>query len=222
MLSSGESVADTSPPAETSMRRAPRQSRGQQRVTAILDAAEQLFAEAGYEASSTNELAARAGIPIGSIYQFFPNKEAILHALADRYRAGFAERYDVLLEEGLADLPLEQLVDRLIGLMVEYGGAHMAITRAVLMSGASPHLAAVSGAVQGDLLARIEALLAARAPQLPPERRAMVARSGLLAVFALLAHATSLKYSDPAMMHAMFEESKLILLAYLRAALALG
>jgi AcrR family transcriptional regulator len=54
------------------MRRAPRRVRGQQRGNIILDAAEQLFAEAGYEAATTNEIAARASTSIGSLYQSAP------------------------------------------------------------------------------------------------------------------------------------------------------
>lgn len=68
------------------MRRRPQQMRGQRRIEAILDAAERLFATAGYEATSTNQIAAEAHTPIGSLYQFFPNKEAILRALVARYR----------------------------------------------------------------------------------------------------------------------------------------
>ena len=72
--------------ATTAMRRVPRQVRGQQRVEAILAAAEGVMAEVGFEASTTNQIAARAGVPIGSLYQFFANKNAIVEEMARRQR----------------------------------------------------------------------------------------------------------------------------------------
>jgi AcrR family transcriptional regulator len=74
-----------SPLPEGAMRRVPRQARSQERVNRILDVAEVLFAGQGYDATTTNAIAARAGVSIGSLYQFFPDKGAILRALALRY-----------------------------------------------------------------------------------------------------------------------------------------
>lgn len=51
----------------------------------LLDAAAQVFAEHGYAAATTNRIAERAGVSIGSLYQYFPNKDAILHALMDAH-----------------------------------------------------------------------------------------------------------------------------------------
>ncbi len=67
------------------MRRQPQQARSQERVQQILDVAEQLFVEIGYESATTRAIAAQADVSVGSIYQFFPDKEAILKALAIRY-----------------------------------------------------------------------------------------------------------------------------------------
>lgn len=72
---------------ETTMRRMPKQSRGQQRVEQILNAAARLVASEGYENVSTNAIAKEAETSIGSLYQFFPNKEAVYEALAARYVA---------------------------------------------------------------------------------------------------------------------------------------
>ena len=66
------------------MRRTPQQERGQRRVQQILDAAAELFSEVGYETATTNMIAHRANTSIGSLYQFFPNKEAIVETLAQR------------------------------------------------------------------------------------------------------------------------------------------
>ncbi|MBE0688646.1 MAG: TetR/AcrR family transcriptional regulator [Anaerolineae bacterium] len=66
------------------MRRTPQQERGQRRVQQILDAAENVFAEVGHEVATTNMIARRANTSIGSLYQFFPNKESIVELLARR------------------------------------------------------------------------------------------------------------------------------------------
>src|SRR5262252_3918482 len=62
-----------------------RQARGQRRIDLLLDVAALVFAEVGFEAATTNVIAARAGISPGSLYRFFPNKDAIAEALADRF-----------------------------------------------------------------------------------------------------------------------------------------
>jgi AcrR family transcriptional regulator len=67
----------------------PKRERGKQRVAALLDAGAELFVEKGYEAATMTEIASRAGAAIGSLYQFFPSKEALAEALFDR----FAERW---------------------------------------------------------------------------------------------------------------------------------
>jgi len=64
----------------------------------MLAAAAALIAEAGSDAMRMSEVAERAGVPIGSLYQFFPDKGAIIRTLADRYNAlGRA-----CIEEGLS------------------------------------------------------------------------------------------------------------------------
>ncbi|BAY20186.1 TetR family transcriptional regulator protein (plasmid) [Anabaenopsis circularis NIES-21] len=70
-----------SKPDSMLMRRQPQQKRSQQRVEKILKVAAEVFAEVGYEAATTHQIAAKADTAIGSLYQFFPDKLAIFHAL---------------------------------------------------------------------------------------------------------------------------------------------
>ncbi|MCM3264080.1 MULTISPECIES: TetR/AcrR family transcriptional regulator [Streptomyces] len=79
------------PPA-TPLRRAPVQRRSAERLTRILDACADLLDEVGYDALSTRAVAARAGVPIGSLYRFFGNKRAMADALAQRNLERYAER----------------------------------------------------------------------------------------------------------------------------------
>jgi AcrR family transcriptional regulator len=67
--------------------RAPKRARGKQRVVELLQAATAVFAEKGYDTATMTEIAARAGAPIGSLYQFFPVKEALADTLVQNYVA---------------------------------------------------------------------------------------------------------------------------------------
>jgi len=69
-------------------------------VEAILGAAADLLASRGYDAASTNGIAARAGVSVGSLYQYFPNKDAIVTALLERHMRGVEE----IVEAALGDL----------------------------------------------------------------------------------------------------------------------
>jgi AcrR family transcriptional regulator len=68
-------------------RKRPRQSRARETVRVILRAAAQVFSQRGYAATTTNHIAARAGVSIGSLYEYFPGKDAILVALLDEHLA---------------------------------------------------------------------------------------------------------------------------------------
>ncbi|GHF80481.1 TetR family transcriptional regulator [Streptomyces thermodiastaticus] len=68
------------------------QRRSAERLTRILDACADLLDEVGYDALSTRAVAARAGVPIGSVYRFFGNKRAMADALAQRNLERYAER----------------------------------------------------------------------------------------------------------------------------------
>ncbi|MEO1554242.1 MAG: TetR/AcrR family transcriptional regulator [Pseudomonadota bacterium] len=66
------------------MRKNAKQERAKQTVAAILEATTQLLARADIEQISTNHIAKRAGVSIGTLYQYFPNKTAIFIAIANR------------------------------------------------------------------------------------------------------------------------------------------
>ncbi len=71
----------------TSPRKAPRQERAKATVDAILRAAAHILRTRGYDELSTNEVARKAGVGIGSLYQYFPSKESLVLALADEHSA---------------------------------------------------------------------------------------------------------------------------------------
>src|SRR3954471_17613134 len=94
------------PPEAALLRRVPQQDRGQRRVDLILDAASAVIAEVGVDGATTNAIAARARTSVGSLYQFFPNKDAIVQALAVRYTSAFEQLKDRVMALEVADLPL--------------------------------------------------------------------------------------------------------------------
>ncbi|MHA7969880.1 TetR/AcrR family transcriptional regulator [Rhizobium sp. CAU 1783] len=67
------------------LRKTPQQERSIQRLEAILEAAVEMIAQNGVGNLKMTDLAARAGVPIGSLYQFFPERAAVVRALHDRH-----------------------------------------------------------------------------------------------------------------------------------------
>ena len=95
------------------LRRTPRQTRAQQTVDFILEAAAYILSQDGLEGFTTNRVAERAGVNIASLYQYFPNKDAILGELQARHIAAPLEGYSQLLDR-LRDLPLEAAVRTIV------------------------------------------------------------------------------------------------------------
>ncbi|MFD5084503.1 TetR/AcrR family transcriptional regulator [Kitasatospora sp. NPDC058406] len=98
-------------------RRRPVQQRSQERYERILDACAALLDEAGAAALTTKEVAQRAQVPIGTLYQFFAGKEDLLAALAGRNLDHYLHRLDTRLRSGaptgtagFTDLAVEEFV----------------------------------------------------------------------------------------------------------------
>jgi AcrR family transcriptional regulator len=88
------------------LRRSPLQARSRDRVAGFLDAADRLLAEEGAAALSTVRVAEAAGASIGTLYHWFPDKEAIIEALALRYWDELARILD-----GVTDVAEHELVE---------------------------------------------------------------------------------------------------------------
>lgn len=108
----------TAKPAAGLVRRRPRQRRARQTVEAILDAVIRVLKREGFNAVTTNRIAEVAGVSIGSVYQYFPDKRAIFIELHQRH----LEQIDRLVEITLvqhARSSLEELMRALVDAMVD-------------------------------------------------------------------------------------------------------
>jgi AcrR family transcriptional regulator len=109
--------------SEGTVRRRPVQRRSQERFDRILDATARLLDEVGYTALTTKEVARRAEVPIGTLYQFFPGVEGLLGALAERNLEHFMDRLTRRME---AERPSD--IATLVDLAVEeYVAMHRAV-----------------------------------------------------------------------------------------------
>jgi AcrR family transcriptional regulator len=102
-----------------------RQERGARRSEQIVAAAAALFAERGFEGTSLNAIAKAAGVTIASIYQYFPNREALVDAVAEFYLAAFRAEERESMERS-QELSLSDFVRRGVSTLFDfharYGG----------------------------------------------------------------------------------------------------
>jgi AcrR family transcriptional regulator len=163
------------PVPEAVERRVPTQERAKRRYAAILEAAAHVFAEAGYEAATMDDIAARAETSIGSIYQFFPNKTALFHALARHYHAKLRGFFDGLLSGPLLEGSWTDILDSGIDALLAFH-VHEPGFRAVWVGlHLTDEVVTEGEAINRDLALRIAAILARKLPRLPEEERAVVA-----------------------------------------------
>jgi AcrR family transcriptional regulator len=150
--------------------------RGQQRRDLILDTAADLLVVGGIEAINTNAVAERAQIAVGSIYQYFANKEAIFTALSDRYMQQLAANTLAALQQDVAGLSGAMMVDRVIDPMIAFERRHPAfryLQASVENSGA---MADAAKQMDREILATIQDLLQRTYPQLELSQSQEMAR----------------------------------------------
>jgi len=200
-------------PKKTSLRALPQQKRGQERIDKLLGAAAKLFAKVGYEETTTNAIAREARTSIGSLYQFFPNKEAILNALAGRYLEELHAVHEQVLGDDAVQITLPELYDRIIRSLADFHASHPGFQQLFYGSTTSKHLAAAAEQLKQECIARVEGLMAARNPEIDPARRKLLAVLNVEVIKTLLPLAQS---SDPATRARLIDETKTLLLAHMR------
>ena len=193
--------------------RAPQQERGQRRVAQILGAAAEVFLEHGVGGATMQLIAERAGASVGSLYHFFPNKDAVLESLGARY----ADRVRRLNEEAmplsLVHLEPNALFDRVLHAQMAFveetpafDAVHAAVAR---------NCPAVYDALNHALVGHVGQFLALRYPRMPEPQRlasAMVSVSMVHAIVVLAAQVPA------AMREPVIREAHAMLVAHYGAA----
>lgn len=167
-------------------RQAHRQKRGLLRVEEILQVAGVLFAEVGYDKATTNMIAARAGISPGSLYQFFPNKEAITQAFTADATAHLHLMYDTILSSEVISLPLQAFVETFIDTLIDFNRNHPGYLALELGSTISSPLALVLADLHQGIQSHLDALFAARWPDSTQDQRRLPLLVSYRLFFALL------------------------------------
>ncbi|MGH7894219.1 MAG: TetR/AcrR family transcriptional regulator, partial [Candidatus Binatia bacterium] len=132
-------------------------------MDAILRAAAQVFATHGYAASTTNHIAGRAGVSIGSLYEYFPNKDALLVALMEAHlREAEAILARVAAEVTSAAADVRDVARRFVRAMVELHARDRALHRVLFEEAPLPRrIRRQLADLEGQVTARAEAYLRA-------------------------------------------------------------
>jgi AcrR family transcriptional regulator len=198
-------------------RKLPTQQRSRERVDLILRSAGQLLAEKGLESLTTNAIADRAGIPIGSLYQFFGDKDQIIGELLRRFSGEINEfLLRDLSAEGLRSNPaqfVQALVTGIGRIQAQYAGF------VCLFAPGAGHdrLSASADELKRIIAERLNVIFAAGLPQLPGRERSRVVDVWMDITRGMIG---SLDRSAPANRSTLIEELQLVLLSYLKAKLA--
>lgn len=189
--------------------------RSRERLARVLDAADRVLARDGVEGFTTTRVAAEAGVPIGSIYRFFSDKQAIVDALALRYWSDFDDLVAGTAEADALDPlpdPGSMVIDVLAAgfrarpgfLALWYGGLRTEQVRDATRP------------VRESIARSVERILAHHWPDAPAERRAQAAEMVVVAGDGLLREAFRRGEHGDA---ALLAESKLMLSSYIEARL---
>ena len=139
----------------TKPRKEPRQRRSRETVEAILEATARVLVREGYEKTSTNRVAEVAGVSVGSLYQYFPNKESLVAALMGRHLDEMAKIYEEAFA-GLRNAPLEVAVRGLVSASVEAHAVrpelHRVFVEQVPRVGDLGRIAEMGRRIEGQLL----------------------------------------------------------------------
>jgi AcrR family transcriptional regulator len=118
-------------------RKTARQARARDTVLGILQASAEIVVRHGFERFTTNRIAERAGVSVGSLYQYFPSKEAVFQALVEhtmnRAVDGFIAEIDAIDPEATTlESAIARLVDKVLDVQVNHGGVYAQILSSTL------------------------------------------------------------------------------------------
>ena len=133
------------PKARINPRKHPTQDRSKQLVASLLDATAVILVKHGYEGLTTNRVAESAGVSVGSLYQYFPNKEALVASLIQRWSDSVLETISHSYQ-GVQHQPIEDAVVSLVKTTLETSKVNVKLHRILLQQ--IPNVEASPGIVQ--------------------------------------------------------------------------
>jgi AcrR family transcriptional regulator len=199
------------------LRKMPLQARSRARVAGILKAAGGLLGEVGYDGLSTNLIAERAQVPVGSIYQFFEGKDDIVAALVEQFQDRIlrlaSEQLDVATAVHDRRGFIARLVDGIAGIQAEASAFFC------VFSGSQTHerFDGLARELRRTLTRHLDRVFAEAFPRLPKDDRGRMLAAWSDITGAMIAN---LDRSKPGERGKLLEELKTILGAYLDAKLA--
>ena len=189
-----------------------RQARGEARIAQLLEAAAGVFCASGYNGASTNAIAREAGVSPGTLYQFFPNKEAIAVELGEQLMHRWRETYGAAFVVSHIELPLDRMLDTVLDPLIAFNCENPAF--AVLTHGSEIPgvITQEHDVLHATMLERTEQLLGAYLPDLPAGQVARIAEMSFVLFKAgldlVMAH-------EGAEREAYIEELKTVMRRYL-------
>ena len=203
----------TSPGVDLASRAMPRQKRAIERRAAILQAMLALLAERDVDEISTTLVAQRAGVPVASVYRYFPNKFAMVSELAREAMDGVDSRLEaVMVSDGSAD-SIAAAIDRCVDTVLEGYRGVAGLRRLFQSVRFTPELDAVLVASDERMIRAMHALLAKIRPDLARRRAEAIARTSVHAFTQLQSQAIGCE--DPELYPLLVEEWRRLMKAYL-------
>jgi AcrR family transcriptional regulator len=191
----------------------PKQARAQETVEVILAAAARVLKKDGFEKTNTNRIAETAGVSIGSLYQYFPSKDALVAALADKH---MNEMSEVIAETAtkLWTAPLRTAVRELVAMMLRAHAVDPELHRA-LMEGI-PRSAVVSklSDVEDRALALARGFLELHKDELRPKNLDLAAML-MVGTIEALTHGAVLHHPELLAAEELLEEMTELVVRYL-------
>jgi len=172
--------------------RPPRQTRSQETLERLLDAAEEVFGERGFEAATVAEVVRRARSSVGAMYARFTDKDALLSCLHDRFCEEALATADVALEkERWEGASIAEIFAEVIPFLVEVYGQKRGLVRAFIVRGShDPDFAESASRLGKYISQRLTELLLARRDQISHPNPVVAVDFGLRMVFDTLDQST--------------------------------
>jgi len=196
------------PPKPADPRKRPRQRRSRATVEFLVTATERLLEQSGTPGATTNRIAEVAGVSIGSLYQYFPNKDSLIETVRERHRERWGERAEPEIER-LAQLPLPEAARALVDLALALHRDSLRLHNALAHD--EPRLAPE---FQERWLPVAVAYLEAHRSEIRPTNRELAARIAL-EVLEALTHGVALRAPELLADEEYAQELTQLLLRYL-------